>query len=88
MIIPVNDFCADLYDQIEEGRGGLWSLKQAGAVYRADTCFEAMADLSDALVGVEQGRMGEDVARQEALKVCRLAVLLWLSVLGEEEDDA
>ena len=62
-------------------------LREAGAVYRADTCFEAVADLSDALVGVEQGRLGEDVARQEALRVCRLAVLLWLSVVGEGNED-
>ena len=34
-------------------------------------------------MGVEQGRLGGDVARTEALRVCRLAVLLWLSVVAK-----
>ena len=56
-------------------------------MYKADPLYEAVADLTDALLGVEQGRLGEDVARQEALRVCRLAVLLWLSVVGEGNED-
>ena len=83
MILPVQNFCADLCERLEGCAGELPGLRQAGAVYRADSLFEAGADLSDALVGVEQGRLGADVARQEALKVCRLAVLLWLSTLEQ-----
>jgi hypothetical protein len=89
MILPINDFCAELAMRVgplQRDGETLRALREAGAVYRADTCFEAMADLSDALVGVEQGRLGEDVARTEALRVCRLAVLLWLSVVGEDEE--
>ena len=85
--VRVANFCADLADVIERADRELNALLQAGAVYRADTLFEAGADLSDALLGVEQGRLGEDVARTEALRVCRLAVLLWLSVAGEDEED-
>jgi hypothetical protein len=81
------EFSADLLEAVEQGRSELLGLGQAGAVYRADALFEAGADLSDALVGVEHGRLGEDVARTEALRVCRLAVLLWLSVVGEDEED-
>ena len=55
-------------DVIERADRELTALRQAGAVYRADTLFEAGADLSDALVGVEQGLLAEDVARTEALK--------------------
>ena len=81
-------FCNDLEASVRKAAPDeLPRLREAGAVYRADTCFEAMADLSDALVGIEQGRLGEDVARTEALRVCRLAVLLWLSVVGEGNDD-
>ena len=81
-------FCNDLEAHVRKAAplGELPSLREAGAVYRADTLFEAGADLSDALVGVEQGRLGEDVARQEALRVCRLVVLLWLSVGGEGQE--
>jgi hypothetical protein len=84
----VTMFCVDLEaGALKAAPDELPGLRQAGAVYRADTLFEAGADLSDALVGVEQGRLGEDVARQEALRVCRLAVLLWLSVVGEGDED-
>lgn len=79
-------FCNDLEAAVlKAAPDELPGLREAGAVYRADALFEAGADLSDALVGVEQGRLGADVARQEALKVCRLAVLLWLSTLAGEE---
>ena len=48
----------DLTDALRDAQGELPALRQAGAVYRADSLFEAGADLSDALVGVEQGRPG------------------------------
>ena len=87
-LFPVLLFCNDLEAAVRTAAPDeLPGLRQAGAVYRADTLFEAGADLSDALVGVEQGRLGEDVARTEALRVCRLAVLLWLSVVGEGDED-
>ena len=84
-------FCNDLEAAVLKGLKAapdeLPSLKQAGAVDRADPAYDAMADLHDALVGFEQGRLGEDVVRTEALRVCRLAVLLWLSVVGEGDGD-
>jgi hypothetical protein len=91
MIIPIQNFCADLCERTEDAvvyRHELPRLREAGAVYKADPLYEAVADLTDALLGHEQGRLGEDVARQEALRVCRLAVLLWLSICaGEDGDD-
>jgi hypothetical protein len=90
VILPIQNFCADLCERTEDAvlyRHELPRLREAGAVYRADTLFEAGADLSDALVGFEQGRLGEDVVKTEALRVCRLAVLLWLSVAGGGDED-
>ena len=82
-------FCNDLEAGVRKAAPDeLPGLREAGAVYRADPAYDAMADLHDALVGFEQGRLGEDVVRTEALRVCRLAVLLWLSVCaGEDGDD-
>ena len=85
-------FCNDLEAAVLKGLKAapdeLPGLRQAGAVDRADPAYDAMADLHDALVGHEQGRLGEDVVRAESLRVCRLAVLLWLSVCaGEDGDD-
>ena len=81
-------FCNDLEAAVlKAAPDELPGLKQAGAVDRADPAYEAMADLHDALVGHEAGRLGEDVVRTGALKVARLAVLLWLSVVGEEDHD-
>lgn len=85
MILPVQNFCADLAERLEDCAGELPGLRQAGAVYRADSLFEAGADLSDSLLLVEQGRANDTVAREAALTVCRLACLLWLSTLEEEE---
>ena len=81
-------FCNDLEAAVlKAAPDELPALRQAGAVDRADPAYDAMADLHDALVGFEQGRLGEDVVRTEALRVCRLAVLLWLSVVGEGDGD-
>ena len=81
-------FCNDLEAGVRKAAPDeLPGLRQAGAVYRADALFEAGAVLSDALCGHEVERLGEDVVRTEALRVCRLAVLLWLSVVGEGDGD-
>ena len=56
-------------------------------MYRADTLFEAGADLSDRIVEQEQGLVNETAVRYEALKVARLAVLLWLSVATDKRDE-
>ena len=59
-------FCNDLEAAVlKAAPDELPGLRQAGAVYRADPLFEAVADLSD-LVWHEQGRLGEDVVRLEA----------------------
>ena len=89
-ILPIQNFCADLFEQVGPSVvGGLEIdlLRQAGAVYRADTCFAVIADLADALAAHERGRVNETAVRFEALKVARLACLLWLSTLVTEDGD-
>lgn len=79
-ILPVWTFCADLRERLERGEHTVDGLACAGAVYRADPLIEAVADLVDALTGHEQGRMGESVVRQGALRVATMACRLWLEL--------
>jgi hypothetical protein len=88
LLVFCNDLEAGVRQSAQRDLEALRVLREAAAVDRADTLFEAVADLSDALVSHEAGRVNETVVRAEALRVCRLAVLLWLSVCaGEDEDD-
>jgi hypothetical protein len=88
ILVFCNDLEAGLRTAAQRDLAALRALREAGAVYRADPLFEAVADLSDGLVLVEQGRANDTVVREASLRVCRLAALLWLSVCaGEDGDD-
>jgi hypothetical protein len=63
-------------------QGSLPALAAKDAVYRADALFEAGADLSDALVAYDDGRVGSSTVRESALNVAGLACQLYLATTG------
>jgi hypothetical protein len=78
----VDVFVELLAARLTLGQGALPDLAARDAVYRADSLFEAGADLTDVLVGYDAGRVGSSAVMDAALKVAALACQVYLATTG------
>jgi hypothetical protein len=81
-----DSFCELLRVRLTQAQHQADDLVVRGPLLRCDPLFEAGADLSDMVVAYAEGRVGESVVRQEALRCAALcARIYWATVKGARD---